>query len=310
MSINLSKVKTYSIKERKSKVAAGLFAKQGRKGQKFLDFYNSLPNVLKAQDFKDCVDLIVKAHKKNKPVIFLMGAHVIKCGLNPLIIQLIKKGVINLVALNGAGIIHDFEIALNGQTSEDVLEGLIDGSFGMARETAEFLNKSTSQAAKNNEGLGFRVGLNIKNSKLRYKDSSILYNCRAKNIPATVHVAIGTDIIHQHPNFKGEDAGKASQKDFHILIDALTKIGGGGVVVNIGSAVILPEVFLKALTVTRNLGYKAFDFTTINFDMLSQYRPQQNIVYRPTQPKGKGFYITGHHEIMLPLLVAAILEKL
>jgi len=310
MAINLSKIKTYSIGKRRSKVNTGLFAKPQRKGQKFSDFYNSLPHILKAQDFKDCVDLIVKAHKTKKPVVFLLGAHVIKCGLSPLIIQLINKGIINLVALNGAGMIHDFEIALNGQTSEDVLEGLIDGSFGMVKETAEFLNKSTSQAARNDEGLGYRVGLNIKNSQLRHKDLSILYNCYMNKIPTTVHVAIGTDIIHQHPNFRGEDAGKTSQKDFLALVEVLTKIGGGGVVVNIGSAVILPEVFLKALTVTRNLGYKTFDFTTVNFDMLAQYRPQQNIVCRPTQPKGKGYYITGHHEIMVPLLAAAILERL
>lgn len=310
MSINLSKIKTYSIKKRKSKVATGLFAKLQRKGQKFSDFYASLPHILKAQDFKNCVDLIIKAYKTRKPVIFLLGAHVIKCGLSPLIIQLIKKGVINLIALNGAGMIHDFEIALNGETSEDVLDGLLDGSFGMAKETAEFLNKSTSQAARYNEGLGHRVGLNIKDSRLSHKELSILYNCYINKIPATIHVAIGTDIIHQHPSFHGGDAGRASQKDFHILIEALTRIGGGGVVVNIGSAVILPEVFLKALTVTRNLGYKTFDFTTANFDMLAQYRSQQNIVYRPTQPKGRGFYITGHHEIMVPLLVAAILEKL
>ena len=309
MKVNLSKIKTYSIKDRKSKVSAGFFAKPQRKGQKFADFYNSLPHILKAQDFKDCVDLIVKAHKAKKPVVFLLGAHVIKCGLSPLIIQLIKKGVIDLVALNGAGMIHDFEIALNGQTSEDVLEGLIDWSFGMVKETAEFLNRSAAQAAKNNEGLGYRIGLNIKASNLRHKDSSILYSCCINKIPATVHVAIGTDIIHQHPNFSGQDTGKASYKDFLILTDVLTKIGGG-VVVNIGSAVILPEVFLKALTITRNLGYKTFDFTTVNFDMLAQYRPQQNIVYRPIQPKGRGFYITGHHEIMVPLLTAAILEKL
>jgi hypothetical protein len=206
--------------------------------------------------------------------------------------------------------IHDFEIALNGQTSEDVLEGLIDGSFGMARETAEFLNNSTCQAAINNQGLGYTVGLNIKDANLAYKDLSILYNCYINKVPLTVHVAIGTDIIHQHPNFRGEDVGSASHKDFLILTQAISRIGGGGVVVNIGSAVILPEVFLKALTITRNLGYKTFDFTTVNFDMLTQYRPQQNIVSRPTHPKGKGYYFTGHHEIMLPLLVAAILEKL
>lgn len=310
MGIELSKIKTYSIKKRKSKVAIGLFAKPMKKGQSFGDFYNSLPNILKADDLKTCIDLIVKAHKKNKPVVFLLGAHVIKCGLNPLIIQLIKRNIISAIALNGAGLIHDYEIAYNGQTSEDVLEGLIDGSFGMARETADFLNKSTHQAAKNNEGLGYRVGRNIKEANLKYKDLSILYNAYIKKIPVTIHIAIGTDIIHQHPDFKGEDAGKASLKDFHILVENLTKIGNGGVVVNVGSAVILPEVFLKALTITRNLGYKTFNFTSINFDMIHQYRPQQNIVSRPTQPKGKGFYITGHHEIMIPLLVAGILEKL
>ena len=291
-------------------MATNLFAKVQRKGQKFKDFYNSLPDVLKAQDFKVCVDSIVKARKKNKPIIFLLGAHVIKCGLNPLIIQLIKKNVITAVAFNGAGIIHDFEVASNGATSEDVLSGLIDGSFGMAKETASFLNRSTTLAAINNDGLGYTVGKCIGNTNFKFKNLSILYNCYLKKIPATVHVAIGTDIIHQHPNFKGEDAGKATQKDFHILAKVLTRIGSGGVVVNIGSAVILPEVFLKALTITRNLGYKTFNFTSINFDMLYQYRPQQNIVCRPTQPKGKGFYIIGHHEIMVPLLVAGILEQL
>lgn len=310
MAINLSKIKTYSIKKRKSKVATNLFAKVQKKDQSFRYFYNSLPDVLKAQDFKVCVDSIVKARKKNKPVVFLLGAHVIKCGLSPLIIQLIKRNTITAVALNGAGMIHDFEIASNGATSEDVLSGLIKGSFGMVKETADFLNTATSRAAQNDEGLGYAVGESIHEAKLRYRDTSILYNCYNKEIPATVHVAIGTDIIHQHPDFNGEQAGKASLKDFHILTETLTKIGNGGVVVNVGSAVVLPEVFLKALTITRNLGYKTFNFTSINFDMLPQYRPQQNIVFRPTQPKGKGFYITGHHEIMIPLLVAGILEKL
>jgi deoxyhypusine synthase len=310
MSINLSKIKTYSIKTRKSKVDINLFAKPQKKGQKFKDFYNSLPNILKAEEFRSCVDLIVKAHKKNKPVVFLVGAHVIKCGLNSLIIQLIKKNIISLLALNGAGLIHDFEIASSGTTSEYVLDGLIDGSFGMVRETAEFLNTATAEAAENDAGLGSAIGKNIKDANLKYKDLSILYNCYIKKIPVTAHVAIGTDIIHQHPDFSGENAGKASLKDFHILIEHITRIGNGGVVINIGSAVILPEVFLKALTITRNLGYKTFNFTSINFDMLQQYRPQQNIINRPTHPKGKGFYITGHHEIMIPLLVAGILEQL
>lgn len=310
MGINLSKIKTYSIKNRKNKVAINLFAKPQKKGQKFKDFYASLPNVLKAQDIRLCVDSIVQARKKKKPVIFLLGAHVIKCGLNPLIIQLIKKNVITAIALNGAGMIHDFEVASNGATSEDVLSGLINGSFGMVKETADFLNRSTSLAAANNEGLGYSVGKCIKNANFRFKDLSILYNCFLKNVPITVHVAIGTDIIHQHQSFKGEDAGKATQKDFHILTEAISKIGNGAVVVNVGSAVVLPEVFLKALTITRNLGYKTFNFTSINFDMIHQYRPQQNIVNRPTQPKGRGFYITGHHEIMIPFLVAGILEKI
>ncbi len=310
MGINLSKIKTYSIKRRKSKVALNLFAKPLKKGQRFEDFYNSLPHILKAQDLRDCVELIVRARKKDKPVIFLLGAHVIKCGLNPLVIQLIKKDIITAVALNGAGLIHDFEVAYNGQTSEDVLEGLIDGSFGMVKETAEFLNKSAHQAAKYDEGLGLRAGKDMQKANLRYKDLSILYNAYIKKIHATIHVAIGADIIHQHPSFRGEDVGKSSLKDFHILVESLTKIGNGGVLINIGSAVILPEVFLKALTITRNLGYKTFNFTTINFDMLQQYRPQKNIVDRPTSPQGRGFYITGHHEIMLPLLTAAILEKL
>lgn len=310
MAINLSKIRTYSIKNRKRKVGINLFAKPQKKGQRFKDFYDCLPHLLKAQELKSCVDLIVQAHKRKKPVIFLLGAHIIKCGLSPVIIQLIKKDIITAVGFNGAGLIHDFEVACYGQTSEDVLKGLLDGSFGMARETADFLNTSTDQAARNNQGLGYVVGKNIKEANFKYKDLSILYNCYVRKIPATAHVAIGTDIVHQHPNFSGESAGKASLKDFHILTEILTKIGDGGVVVNIGSAVILPEVFLKALTITRNLGYKTFNFTTVNFDMIHQYRPQQNVVDRPTRPKGRGIYITGHHEIMLPLLLAGILEKL
>jgi deoxyhypusine synthase len=310
MGINLSKIKTYSIKKRKSNVAVDFFAKPQAKGQRVRDFYNSLPNILKAKDFKVCIDAIVEARKKNKAVIFFLGAHVIKCGLSPLIIQLINKNIITGIALNGAGMIHDFEIASNGATSEDVLSGLMDGSFGMVRETADFLNRSTSIAAQEDQGLGYSVGESIKNADFKFKNFSILYNCYLKNIPVTVHVAIGTDIIHQHPDFNGADAGKATQKDFHILAETLTNIGNGGVVVNVGSAVILPEVFLKALTITRNLGYKTFNFTSINFDMIHQYRPQQNVVFRPTQPKGRGINITGHHEIMLPLLVAGILEKI
>ncbi|HQP91101.1 MAG TPA: hypothetical protein PLU24_00300 [Candidatus Omnitrophota bacterium] len=304
------KLKTYSIKKRKSKVDKSLLAFPLKKGASFKAFFDSLPNILKARDLKDVAGAIVSARRKGKPVMLLMGAHVIKCGLSPIVIKLIEKEIITSVAFNGAGIIHDFELAFCGSTSEDVAEALKDGSFGMAQETAEYLNDSIRDGVLKGLGLGESVGAMIESRNLKFKDLSIARACLRKNIPFTVHVAIGTDIIHQHPSASGAHTGEGSMRDFRTLAEETSRLKDGGVVLNFGSAVVLPEVFLKALSVARNLTGKVSGFTTANFDMNFHYRPFQNIVTRPVSGSGKGCYIIGHHEIMLPLLAQAVLERM
>ncbi len=306
--MDLAKLKTYPISKRKSRVRRQDFAKPASKGASFSDFYDSLPNVLAANDLKQVVDAIISARKKKKPVIAMMGSHVIKCGLNPVIIELIKKDIITAIALNGSGAIHDFEIALIGKTSEDVEEGLKDGSFGMAKETALYLNGAIGEAVEKDIGAGHAIGEVIKEEKLTFKDLSLLYNCVKENLPATVHIAIGTDIIHQHPSADGANLGESSLRDFHNFIEVVSGLGDGGVVLNIGSSVILPEVFLKALNVARNLGHKVRNFTACNFDMIHHYRPYQNVVKRPIKSGGAGYTIIGQHEIMIPLLAQSILD--
>ncbi len=308
--MDFSKLKTYSINKRQSKVEKGLFAKRLRAKGSFQNFFDSLPNIFKAKELRDIVNDIVLSRKKGKPVVLMMGAHVIKCGLSPLVIDLIDRGILTGVAMNGAGVIHDFEIAFWGETSEDVASAIQDGSFGMVRETASFLNAAIKEGVQEGRGLGESVGLKIKREHFKNKELSIAYACCRKRIPLTVHVAIGTDIIHQHANFSGADTGEASARDFHKLAEEVAALDRGGVVLNFGSAVLMPEVFLKALSVARNLTGKARGFTTANFDMNFHYRPQQNIVSRPTQGGGRGYYIVGHHEIMLPLLAAAVIERL
>jgi len=275
----------------------------------FLAFYDSLPNILKGKDFSAVVEAAVRAHKAGKSVIFMAGAHVIKCGLNPVVIELIKKRIITCICLNGAGIIHDFEIAFQGKTSEDVAENLKAGKFGMGRETADFLNYAIKDGVEAGLGLGHAVASKISGSKLRYKKLSLLFTALRHKIPVCVYVAIGTDIIHQHPSFDAALTAEGSLRDFHLLTDEIRKLNKGGLVLNFGSAVILPEVFLKALNLARNLGNKVHDFTTANFDMIYQYRPSVNVVMRPVMSGGRGYYIIGHHEIMLPLLAQAIIEK-
>ncbi|MDD2679416.1 MAG: deoxyhypusine synthase family protein [Candidatus Omnitrophica bacterium] len=308
--INLNKVKTYSVRERQSKVKLADFAQLPAKHKSFSGFYNSLPNILKAKELRNVADDLVRARKRGKAVIFMAGAHVIKCGLNPVLIELIKKKVITCIALNGAGIIHDFEIAFQGATSEDVAENLKTGKFGMGRETAEFINTAVNEGALRGLGLGFSVAQKIAGSALRYKNLSLLCNAYKYKVPLCVFVAIGTDIIHQHPSFNAGLTGEASHKDFCTLAGNIRFLNKGGVVLNFGSSVILPEVFLKALNLCRNLGNQVKDFTSANFDMIYQYRAAQNVVNRPTQSGGKGYYIIGHHEIMLPLLAQAVIEKL
>ena len=307
--LDFNKVKTYSIRSRRSKVDMSLFAKPLKPKASARALLDALPDILKAKELREIVRAIVKARKKGRPVILMMGAHVIKCGLSPLVIDLIRRRIVTAVAMNGAGVIHDFEIAYGGRTSEDVASALKDGSFGMVRETAAFINAAVREGVARGQGFGAAMGFAVDKESLRHKKLSIAYACWKQSIPLTVHVAIGTDVVHQHADFSGADTGAASAADFRVLTREVARLNNGGVVLNFGSAVVLPEVFLKALSVARNLTRGVKNFTTANFDMNVHYRPLQNIVTRPVLGSGHGYYIVGHHEIMLPLLAQAILES-
>lgn len=307
--IDLKKIKTISINTRKSKVEIGNLAKLWQP-KNFSGFLNSLPKILKASDFNLLLDKIISAQRKKKPLVWMLGAHVIKCGLSPVLIDLMNKRLITCLVFNGASAIHDLELSLWGKTSEDVAESLETGKFGMVKETASQFNSASVLAAKENLGLGQALGKKIFSSKSSYKKYSLLANAYRLKIPATVHIAIGTDIVHQHPDFYPALSGEASFKDFKILCEGISKIKNGGVVLNLGSAVILPEVFLKALSVARNIYGRIDNFTTTNFDMLPQYRPLTNVVTRPVQKSGLGLNFVGHHELMIPLLATGIKAKL
>jgi len=309
---DVSGVKTISIKGRKSKVTPRDFAKPlDSEHTSFKDFADSLPHILIANDLRDLVDDIVNARKKNKPVILMMGAHVIKVGLSPLIVDLLRCGIITHVAMNSAASIHDVETAMWGKTSEDVAVNLMDGTFGMSKETGDFINLALTKGMKESDaGYGEVLGEKIIAMNAQNRSLSILANCYELDIPVTVHAAIGTDIIHQQATMDGAATGELSYRDFKVLVNSIKNLVNGGVVLNFGSAVIMPEVFLKALTVARRLGYKAKGFSTANFDMIRHYRPQMNIVERPTQKHGRGYNFTGHHEIMFPLLAAMIKMQL
>ncbi len=304
------RLKTYSIKSRKSKVGVVSFAKPLGAGRSFHDFLNALPDILSARDIKEIASLIASACTGHKLVIAAMGAHVIKVGLGPVIIDLMEKGIIHAVALNGACIVHDFEIAFAGRTSEDVDSELSKGTFGMAEETGRYLNNAIKKGARKGWGIGRSTGEMINNSGYPYKDLSILAAGARLGIPVTVHVAIGTDIIHLHPQMDGKATGEGSTRDFYLLAGVVSRLEGG-VYLNIGSAVILPEVFLKAVSLVRNLGYKVQNFNTVNMDFIQHYRPLANVVRRPTMNgAGRGYTLTGHHEIMVPLLAASIVDSL
>jgi len=305
--ISLDGIRTYPLKERASKVRIDNFGKPWVSGGYMLDWINALPRVLAGQDFRKIAEKIVRAVKSKKIVILAMGAHPIKVGLNPVIIDLMERGVISGLAMNGAGIIHDAELAMAGHTSEDVAEGIKGGEFGMAEETGRFLNAAISEGAKKELGLGRSVGAMLVREKFPYNRFSLLARAFDLDIPVTVHVAIGTDIIHFHPTADGASIGKTSHLDFRIFAGLVSRMEGG-VFINLGSAVIMPEVFLKALTLARNLGHKVKDITTINMDFIKGYRPMTNVVQRPTLDGGEGYSLFGHHEIMFPLLAAAVIE--
>ena len=307
--VDLSGIKTISIKSRRSKITPADFARvlKNPSSARVKDLIDSLPRILVANELRDLVDDVVRSRRKKKPVILMMGAHVIKVGLSPIIIDLVKRGVVTHVAMNSAAAIHDVETAMWGHTSEDVAVNLMDGTFGMSRETGEFINKGLTLALRvSSGGFGEAMARKLLEQKARLQAFSILVQCYKEGVPVTVHAAIGTDIVHQQPTMDGSATGELSFRDFKVLANSVKDLQGGGVVVNIGSAVILPEVFLKALTVARNLGYKAKGFSTANFDMIRHYRPTVNVVERPTQRYGRGYQFTGHHEIMIPLLAAMI----
>lgn len=307
--LDLSKLKTYSLSDRPSKVKTDDFARIWQKGSSFRVFLDSLPDILAGRDLREVISAIAAAHVDNRTIIFGMGAHVIKVGLNPIVIDLMERGLITAVAMNGAGIIHDAELAMIGQTSEDVASALGDGTFGMARETGNFLGEAIKTVKGHKTGLGEAVGQAIIDQQLPMMDQSILAAGVRLDIPVTVHVAIGTDIIHMHPGFDPQKTGAATHRDFRQFASIVATLEKG-VYLNVGSAVILPEIFLKATTLVRNLGYSLDEFTTVNLDFIKHYRPLTNVIARPTTRGGQGIGIVGHHEILLPLIAAGVIELL
>jgi deoxyhypusine synthase len=307
--LDFSKVRTYPVTQRLSKVQSALLGKKLKKGATTRAFLRGLPDILAAQNLKIIARKIALCHRQSKTVLLGMGAHPIKVGLSPLIIDFMERGVIDAVALNGAGVIHDFEIAYMGETSEDVAAALQDGSFGMGEETGAFINQAITDGSKQQLGIGAAVGQAINKSRLPHRKLSILANAARLGIPVTSHIAIGTDIIHMHPKADGKALGDCSLKDFHTLTSVVATLDQG-VYLNFGSAVVLPEVFLKAVSLARNLGHPVGNLTTVNLDFLQHYRPLTNVVNRPTMNGGKGYHLTGHMEIMVPLLFAAVLEEL
>lgn len=304
--VKLDGIKTYPLKVRRSKFTIRDSGSPFAPGGSFKDFLDSLPRTFASKDLKYLTDIIVNAYRRGKVIALGMGAHPIKVGLNPIIIYLMKRGILNAVAMNGAGIIHDLEIALVGKTSEDVSEGIGTGSFGMAEETGRILNQAIVKGVSQRIGIGEAVGREILEGRYPNKDQSILAEGVRLGIPVTVHVAIGTDIIHMHPSAKGSAIGEGSYIDFKIFASVVSQLEGG-LYINLGSAVIMPEVFLKALSTVRNLGHMVKRFTTVNMDFIQHYRPTTNVLGRPG---GKGYALTGHHEIMFPLLAAAVLDRI
>ncbi len=307
--LSFRKVKRYSLKDRKSKIKVSQAGSIFEKGGTFAEFLETIPGILAGNDIIKVADSVIQARKGNRPVILAMGAHPIKVGLSPIIIDLITTGIITAVATNGAAIIHDFELAYMGKTSEDVAAELNRGTFGMAEETGKLINRAINKGNKKGHGIGRSIGEFITRDKgFKHSKLSIFGAAFKKNIPATVHVAIGTDIIHMHPEANGAAIGEGSMKDFKLLTSVVSDLEGG-VFINLGSAVIIPEVFLKALTISRNLGNKVNNITTVTMDFLRQYRAMENVLRRPTMKGGRSYFITGHHEINLPLLTAIIKEK-
>jgi hypothetical protein len=301
-----SGLKTYPLRSRPSKVNLDQFARPFNPRSSFARFLDSLPDVLAARELRLLVEDLRRARRRGRARLFGLGAHVIKVGLNPVLIDLMSRGWVTGLALNGAGIIHDFEVAYAGRTSEEVGERLKGGRFGMARETGELLNEAVRSGARDGLGMGESVGRLIAGSDFPHRAASLLGEAYRLGIPVTVHAALGTDTIHYHPRASGAALGQTSLTDFFLFCSLVRKLDRGGVYLNLGSAVILPEVFLKAVTFVRNQGFRLEGFTTAVFDFNRHYRPAENVARRPTGSTGRGFYFLGHHELMIPLLAAAL----
>ena len=305
--IDRTKLRTVPARRRPSKVRTLDEAVPPSRGASFAEFLAHLPALLGARDLRAAIELAVRAKAGKRTLLWGLGAHVIKVGLAPIVVDLVERGFVSGLLLNGAGCVHDLELALMGRTSEDVASALDDGSFGMARETAELLNRAIAKGAGEGLGMGASVGREILTGRYPHKRRSILATAWRLGVPVTVHAAIGTDIHHMHPSADGAAIGATSYRDFETLAGLVGTLEGG-VFFNVGSAVILPEVFLKALALARNLGHPVRRITTVNLDFIRQYRPAVNVVERPTRLGGRGISLIGHHEILLPLLAAGIVE--
>lgn len=312
--LDLTGVTRFPFEERKTKVDISMFGRPDLDGDSFAAFYRGLPDILAAKDLKAIAartaEVLASRERGGQgKIIVMMGAHLIKTGISPLFIELIRRGAISCLVMNGAGAIHDFEVALFGRTSEDVAENLESGRFGYVEETGIHINQALTEGAAQGWGYGESVARKLASLPVRHAEHSLLLAALEHDVPVTVHAAIGTETIHQHPETDGAAIGETSYRDFRILCHQLTGLEGGMVLLY-GSAVILPEVFLKALTVVRNLGHLVKDFTAVNFDMIRHYRPQENVVNRPTRTGGHGFTLIGHHELMIPLFWQAVFTEL
>lgn len=304
---DLSDVRTYPLASRKSKANAADFSKPYAPGSGLAAWIDSLPDILAAGDFKAVVEALRNAKRHDRGILWGLGAHVVKTGLAPVLIDLMERGYVSALATNGAGVIHDFELALSGTTSEDVDEALGPGRFGMADETGRQLNAAINEGVANGLGLGQAVGAWLRNAKPSHAHLSMLAAADRLGVPVTVHVGIGTDIIHMHPHASGAALGEGSLRDFRYFVSNVSRLAGG-VYLNCGSAVVLPEVFLKAVALARNRGVALDGLTTVNLDFVRLYRPQTNVVSRPVAGIGRGYSLVGHHELMIPLLAAALVE--
>ena len=305
--LELDKVKTYPLASRPSKVNLEEFAKPISPGSALSEFLNGLPNVLAVRSLRELTERIRRARDLKKPIIWGIGGHVVKTGLAPIIIDLMKQGFVNGIAANGSVLVHDAEIGMVGSTSEDVDATLSEGVFGGAEETGQLLNNAARDGARDQLGLGESVGRALLARDPKHRDYSLLCAAYEQKIPLMAHITIGGDIAHFHPSFDGASLGATTHTDFRILAELVRRMDGGGVYLNIGSAVVLPEIFLKCVTLVRNLGHPLTDITTANFDFIQSYRPLTNVVRRPTENgAGKGYSITGHHELTIPLLAAFI----